>query len=68
MIQNHSNFQELKAKDVMTHNPKSIDKDELVVDALNIMRETNITQLPVTDNGRYIGVIHLHDILKEGIL
>lgn len=68
MIQNHTNYQDLTAKDVMTKNPKSIHKDELVIDALNVMREKNITQLPVTDNKRYIGVIHLHDILKEGIL
>ena len=68
MIQNHANYQDLTAKDVMTKNPKSIHKDELVIDALNVMREKNITQLPVTDNKRYIGVIHLHDILKEGIL
>jgi arabinose-5-phosphate isomerase len=68
MIQNHSDFQHLNARDVMTHNPKSIDKDALVVDALNIMREKNITQLPVMDQKKYVGVIHLHDILKEGIL
>ena len=52
----------------MTHNPKTIQKDELVVDALHLMREKNITQLPVLDKDEYIGVIHLHDILKEGIL
>jgi len=68
MIQNHADFRQLTAADVMTHNPKSIEKNELVVDALNIMREKNITQLPVTDEGIYMGVIHLHDILKEGIL
>lgn len=68
MIQNHSNYQELKAMDVMTRNPMSIDRDELVVDALNIMREKNITQLPVTYEEKYVGVIHLHDILREGIL
>lgn len=68
MIQNHADFQQLKAMDVMTRHPKSIDKDEMVVDALNIMREKNITQLPVTDKDIYVGVIHLHDILKEGIL
>lgn len=68
MIQNHADFRHLTAADVMTRNPKSIEKDELVVDALNIMREKNITQLPVTDEGMYMGVIHLHDILKEGIL
>jgi len=68
MIQKHADFQNLKALDVMTRNPKSIDKNDLVVDALNIMREKNITQLPVTEKGMYVGVIHLHDILKEGIL
>jgi arabinose-5-phosphate isomerase len=68
MIQEHTNYQELTAKDVMTKDPKSINKDELVVDALNLMREKNITQLPVTDHDKYMGVIHLHDILKEGIL
>jgi len=68
MIQIHADFRQLTAADVMTRNPKSIEKDELVVDALNIMREKNITQLPVTNEGMYMGVIHLHDILKEGIL
>ncbi|RLD47031.1 MAG: D-arabinose 5-phosphate isomerase [Bacteroidetes bacterium] len=68
MIQSHPNYQKLTAKEVMTHNPKTIQKDELVVDALHLMREKNITQLPVLDKDEYIGVIHLHDILKEGIL
>jgi arabinose-5-phosphate isomerase len=68
MIQQYPDYQKLTAKDVMTKNPKTIQKDELVVDALHMMREKNITQLPVLDNEKYIGVIHLHDILKEGIL
>ncbi len=67
MIEKYDNFNTLVARDIMTKNPRTIDKDELVVSALSIMRENNITQLPVTDNGNYIGVIHLHDILKEGI-
>ena len=41
--------------------------DEMVVNALAIMRENNITQLPVMDGRKYVGIIHLHDILKEGI-
>jgi len=68
MIQSYPDYQKLTAREVMTHNPRTIDKDELVVDALHLMREKNITQLPVLDQGKYIGVIHLHDILKEGIL
>lgn len=67
MIEKHDNFNKLVAKDIMTSNPLTIDNEELVVNALSLMRENNITQLPVTDNGTYIGVIHLHDILKEGI-
>lgn len=68
MIEKYDNFSDLVAVDVMTNNPLTIDKEELVVNALSLMRENNITQLPVTDTGNYIGVIHLHDILKEGIL
>ena len=52
----------------MTPSPCTIDKDTLVVDALNTMRKKNITQLLVVDGIKYVGVIHLHDILKEGIL
>jgi len=52
----------------MTANPKTIEASSLVVAALDMMRKHNITQLPVTEKGEYVGVIHLHDILKEGIL
>jgi arabinose-5-phosphate isomerase len=55
------------AGDIMSANPRTIDKDTLVVDALTIMRKNNITQLLVVDGTKYVGVIHLHDILKEGI-
>lgn len=58
----------LTAKDIMTSNPKMIKSSEMVVDALNIMEDFSITQLVVVDNGDYKGVIHLHDILKEGIV
>lgn len=68
MLQNHHDFTHLRAKDIMTQNPRSISKESLVVDALSIMKENNITQLPVTDKHKYVGVIHLHDILREGIL
>lgn len=58
----------LTAKDIMTINPKTIKSTDMVVDALNIMEDFSITQLVVIDNGAYKGVIHLHDILKEGIV
>lgn len=68
MLQSGKPLPNLKAEDVMTKAPKTVSSDTLVAHALDIMRANNITQLPVVDNGNYLGVIHLHDILKEGIL
>ncbi len=59
---------EVKAKDIMTLSPKTIESSELAVDALDIMRKKNITQLIVTENRRYAGIIHLHDLVREGII
>ena len=58
----------LTAKDIMTSNPKMIKSSDMVIDALNYMEDFSITQLVVVDNDLYKGVIHLHDILKEGIV
>ena len=58
----------VKAKDIMTSLPKTIDRDELAVNALDIMRKNNITQLVVTSNKNYQGIIHLHDLIREGII
>jgi arabinose-5-phosphate isomerase len=58
----------LTAKDIMTVNPKTISSSDMVVDALNILEDFSITQLVVVDDNVYKGVIHLHDILKEGIV
>jgi len=68
MIEKHSDFSGLKAGEVMTKSPLTVAEDELVVIALELMRKNNITQLPVVNHGDYVGVIHLHDILREGIL
>ncbi len=68
MLEKHMDFSSLTASDIMTRQPKTIQKEKLAVDALAIMKENSITQLPVLDGNRYVGVVHLHDILKEGIL
>jgi len=68
MIQDHPNYQRLKASEIMTGNPLTVEASEMVVNALSIMRENNITQLPVMDGDNYVGIIHLHDILREGII
>ena len=67
MLMNYPNIEQVKATQIMTSHPKTIDEDALVVDALHMMRQNSITQLPVMHNGNYLGIIHLHDILKEGI-
>ncbi|WP_256011511.1 KpsF/GutQ family sugar-phosphate isomerase [Desertivirga xinjiangensis] len=68
MMEKFESFAELTAKDIMGRNPRLIDSDELAVNALSILRSNNITQLIVTKDGSYKGIIHLHDLLKEGII
>ncbi len=68
MIEKNKDFSWIRAEDVMTQKPMTISGDELVVAALDIMRQNNITQLPVVNDEEYMGIIHLHDILREGII
>ena len=68
MLMKHPNIEEVTAKDIMTQNPKTIEKNDMVVNALELMRKKSITQLPVMENGDYVGMIHIHDIIKEGII
>jgi arabinose-5-phosphate isomerase len=58
----------VKASDIMTKNPKTIEKDAFAVKALHLMQENNITQLAVVDGQKIAGFVHLHDLLKEGIV
>ena len=68
MLNDTDNFTDLTAKDIMTQNPKSTTSDTMAIDALQILENHSITQLIVIDHEAYKGVLHLHDILKEGIL
>lgn len=68
MLNNNDTFAHLTAKDIMTKNPKTISLTSMVTDALNILEDFSITQLIVTEQEEYKGVLHLHDILKEGIV
>ena len=68
MLTDRDSFSDLSAKDIMTKNPKVIQLSDMVVDALNILEDFSITQLVVVENETYKGVLHLHDILKEGIV
>lgn len=58
----------LTAKDIMTANPKTIEANTLAIDALDVMETNKITQLLVTENNTYVGVIHLHNLVQEGLI
>jgi arabinose-5-phosphate isomerase len=68
MLEKTTGFEDLRAKDIMSSNPKTIASDVLAVHALDEMRMHNISQLVVADNKKYAGIIHLHDLVKEGII
>jgi len=68
MLQKNDNLSGFTAQEIMSSNPKSIESNEHVSKALSMLEDNSITQLLVTENEKYVGVIHLHDILKEGIV
>jgi arabinose-5-phosphate isomerase len=68
MLKDNVQIDRVKAADIMTKNPKTIGPDELAVSALDILRKKEITQLAVVENGLYLGIIHLHDLIKEGLI
>lgn len=68
MLEKHTNLLNLKARDIMSTNPKRVDKNMLAFDALQIMKDNNITQILVMDQDIYYGMVHIHDLLQEGII
>ncbi len=68
MLQKEDNLSGITAKDIMSRQPKCIEEDQLAVSALDMMRKNNVSQLLVTRNGLYAGVLHLHDLIREGII
>ncbi|MCW3085138.1 MAG: KpsF/GutQ family protein [Bacteroidetes bacterium] len=68
MLEKADSINTLKASDIMNKTPKQIDASELAVNAMKLLEQYNITQLIVTNEGKYHGFVHLHDLLKEGII
>ena len=68
MLEKTDNIQTIAARDIMTQKPKTISPAEMAVNALDIMRSNSITTLAVVENGIYLGILHLHDLVKEGLL
>jgi arabinose-5-phosphate isomerase len=67
MLEKHHDISSLTAKDIMTVNPKTLDADAMAIDALNTLEKHGITQILVVNKEAYVGIIHLHDLIKEGI-
>lgn len=68
MLSKVDDFSGLTAKDIMSANPKHIETEAMAIDALEVMETNEISQLLVEENGKYAGVVHLHDLIKEGII
>lgn len=68
MLEKGGDLEKTTAKDIMGISPKTVNQDALAVHALDIMRKNNITQLLVAEEKNYVGVIHLHDLIREGLL
>jgi arabinose-5-phosphate isomerase len=68
MLYKTEDFSKLKARDIMSVSPKTIDDDAMAVEAKEIMEANDISQLLSEKNGQYKGVVHLHDLIKEGII
>ncbi|MBQ3844152.1 MAG: KpsF/GutQ family sugar-phosphate isomerase [Bacteroidales bacterium] len=68
MLMKHPNIETVRVNEIMTKNPTTIEKSAHVADALNIMQSKEISVLPVMEDGKYVGMIHIHDIIKEGII
>lgn len=68
MMTRTDNFTGLTAKDIMTHNPKKIANNAMAVEAMEMMDKYGITQILAEDKGKYCGVVHIHNLTKEGII
>ena len=68
MLEKTDSISSLFASDIMNKTPKQIEAEELAVNAMQLLEKFNITQMIVTDKGKYHGFVHLHDLLKEGII
>jgi len=68
MLSSTDDFTSLKAKDIMSKDPKTIKNSAMAIDALELLEANDITQLIATESDRYVGIVHLHNLVKEGII
>ena len=67
-FENNTDLKTLVANDIMSKNPLMVEPSSLVYDAFKKMKSKNITQLVVSEHKIYFGIVHLHDIINEGII
>ncbi len=68
MLEKNENIQQITAQDILTPRPTTVTPSMLAVEALDVMRNHDISQLLVQENGHYLGVLHIHDLVREGIV
>ena len=67
MLEDNSDLSLITASDIMNENPKIVKDDILAKDALQLMEQNNISQLIVMNKSEYVGILHIHDLIKQGI-
>ena len=68
MLEKYDTFAGIKVNDIMSPNPATIESESLASEAAAIMKEKKISQMVVVNNGLYVGMVHIHDLNREGIL
>ncbi len=68
MLERSDNIQSIRAMDILSANPKTVSPSLLAVEALDVLRFNDISQLIVAENGQYLGILHIHDLVREGIV
>ena len=68
MLEKSNDLGAVTAQDILTPHPKTIAPSLLAVEALEVLRKNDISQLVVAENGIYLGILHIHDLIREGIV
>ncbi len=68
MLENHQQLEQVCAENIMGPKPTCLDENTLAIEAAHMMQEKKITQIPITKNNLYVGIVHLHDLYREGII
>jgi len=68
MLRNNDSFIHLTASDIMSKDPKTVEQDMMAVEALDVLEKNKISQLIAVEDGKYAGIVHIHNLIREGII